>query len=77
MVKHSGHLDGVAVDVFESEPYKGHLREIERNPLTIPKSSLYVDCQMHMEIEAPEEMAHFLNCQAQERKVLIEKYADT
>ena len=74
-VKHSGHMDGVAVDIFESEPYKGHQREIERYPLTIPKWSMYVDCQMHMEFEAPEETVRFLHCQVQERKVQKEKYA--
>lgn len=54
------HLGGAAIDVFESEPYKGNLFEIDRCLLTAHMGSMSVDCRSQMEIEATEEAVRFL-----------------
>jgi len=54
-VLRDGHLSGVAIDVFEHEPYQGQLMEIERCLLTSHMGSMSVDCRTQMEIEATEE----------------------
>jgi D-3-phosphoglycerate dehydrogenase / 2-oxoglutarate reductase len=56
----AGHLGGAAIDVFEHEPYKGPLAEIERCVLTAHMGSMSVDCRTRMEIEATEEAVRFL-----------------
>jgi len=55
-----GHLAGVALDVFEHEPYQGPLADIERCVLTSHMGSMSVDCRTQMEIEATEEAVRFL-----------------
>lgn len=59
-VMSTGHLAGAAIDVFEEEPYKGKLREIERCLLTAHMGSMSVDCRTRMEIEATVEAIRFL-----------------
>jgi len=59
-VLQEGHLAGVALDVFEQEPYRGPLTEIERCVLTSHMGSMSVDCRTQMEIEATEEAVRFL-----------------
>jgi D-3-phosphoglycerate dehydrogenase / 2-oxoglutarate reductase len=59
-VLQEGHLSGVAVDVFEQEPYQGPLMEIERCLLTSHMGSMSVDCRAQMEIEATEEAVRFI-----------------
>jgi len=59
-VMSDGHLSGAAIDVFEQEPYKGNLAEIERCLLTAHMGSMSVDCRTRMEIEATEEAVRFL-----------------
>ena len=59
-VLHEGHLSGVAVDVFEQEPYVGGLTEIDRCLLTAHMGSMSVDCRSTMEIEATQEAVRFL-----------------
>jgi len=54
-----GHLGGAAIDVFESEPYSGPLREIDRCLLTAHMGSMTEDCRARMEIEATEEIVRF------------------
>ena len=54
-----GHLGGAAIDVFESEPYSGPLREIDRCLLTAHMGSMTEDCRARMEIEAAEEIVRF------------------
>jgi D-3-phosphoglycerate dehydrogenase len=58
-VLNSGHLGGAAVDVFEQEPYRGSLSQIERCLLTAHMGSMSVDCRSRMEIEATEEAVRF------------------
>ena len=58
MVK--GHLSGAAIDVFENEPYKGKLAQIDRCLLTAHMGSMSVDCRTAMEIKATEEALRFL-----------------
>lgn len=55
----SGHLSGAAIDVFETEPYDGKLKEIERCILTAHMGSMSIDCRSRMEIEATEEVIRF------------------
>ncbi len=59
-VMQSGHLSGAAIDVFDFEPYKGKLREIQRCLLTAHMGSMSIDCRTRMEIEATEEAVRFL-----------------
>ena len=70
----SGHLGGAAVDVFEQEPYKGPLCEIESCLLTSHMGSMSVDCRSRMEIEATEEVVRFLSDQPLENSVPEEEY---
>ena len=70
----AGHLDGAAIDVFENEPYKGPLAEIERCILTSHMGSMTVDCRTRMEIEATEEAVRFLKGLPLEREVPEEEY---
>ena len=56
----SGHLSGAAIDVFDFEPYKGRLQEIQRCILTAHMGSMSVDCRSRMEIEATEEVIRFI-----------------
>jgi D-3-phosphoglycerate dehydrogenase len=56
----AGHLSGAAIDVFEHEPYKGPLAEIDRCVLTAHMGSMSVDCRTRMEIEATDEAVRFL-----------------
>jgi D-3-phosphoglycerate dehydrogenase len=59
-VMRTGHLSGAAIDVFEHEPYKGPLAEIDRCLLTAHMGSMSVDCRTRMEIEATDEAVRFL-----------------
>lgn len=59
-VMREGHLGGAAIDVFEQEPYKGPLSEIDRCLLTSHMGSMSVDCRTRMEIEATEEAVRFV-----------------
>lgn len=63
-VMSSGHLSGAAIDVFETEPYKGNLVEIERCLLTSHMGSMSIDCRIQMEIEATEEAIRFVTGQS-------------
>ena len=51
----TGHLSGVALDVFEQEPYNGPLTQVDRCILTAHMGSMSQDCRTAMEIEAVEE----------------------
>jgi D-3-phosphoglycerate dehydrogenase / 2-oxoglutarate reductase len=59
-VMQEGHLSGAAIDVFDFEPYKGRLQEIQRCILTAHMGSMSVDCRSRMEIEATEEVIRFI-----------------
>ena len=68
-VLQDGHLSGVALDVFEREPYQGLLSEIERCLLTSHMGSMSVDCRTKMEIEATEEAVRCINHEPLKNKV--------
>jgi D-3-phosphoglycerate dehydrogenase len=70
----AGHLSGAAIDVFNQEPYKGDLAQIERCLLTSHMGSMSVDCRTRMEIEATEEAVRFLTGQTLSRLVPPEEY---
>jgi D-3-phosphoglycerate dehydrogenase len=55
----SGMLSGVAIDVFNEEPYFGPLRLVERCLLTAHMGSMSIDCRTRMEVEATEEAIRF------------------
>jgi D-3-phosphoglycerate dehydrogenase len=69
-----GHLSGAAIDVFEEEPYRGDLAQIERCLLTAHMGSMSVDCRARMEIEATEEAIRFLKGEPLQSLVPIEEY---
>jgi D-3-phosphoglycerate dehydrogenase / 2-oxoglutarate reductase len=68
------HLFGAAIDVFDSEPYFGGLREIERCILTAHMGSMSIDCRTKMEIEATEEAVRFMTNLALEGLAPQEEY---
>ena len=74
-VMQDGHLSGAAIDVFDFEPYKGRLREIQRCILTAHMGSMSVDCRTRMEIEATEEVVRFLTKQPLQGLVPEAEYA--
>tara|TARA_Y100000589_G_scaffold331811_1_gene387203 strand:+ start:82 stop:1068 length:987 start_codon:yes stop_codon:yes gene_type:complete len=55
----NNHLGGVAIDVFENEPYSGPLSKIDKCLLTAHMGSMSIDCRTRMEIEATEETIRF------------------
>ncbi len=57
----AGHLSGVAIDVFEQEPYSGNLSEIDRCLLTAHMGSMSIDCRSKMELLATKEVIRFFN----------------
>ena len=70
----AGHLSGVAIDVFEREPYGGELAGIERCVLTAHMGSMSVDCRTRMEIEATQEAVRFVSGQQLLSPVPPEEY---
>jgi D-3-phosphoglycerate dehydrogenase len=70
----SGHLGGVAIDVFTHEPYKGELAAIPRCLLTCHMGSMSVDCRTRMEIEATEDAVRFLTGQPVRSPVPRDEY---
>lgn len=75
-VMSAGHLFGAAIDVFEMEPYKGNLIEIERCLLTSHMGSMSVDCRTRMEIEATEEAIRFIKGQPLRDEVPESEYEE-
>lgn len=73
-VMQDGYLSGAAIDVFNFEPYKGRLQEIQRCILTAHMGSMSVDCRTRMEIEATEEAVRFLTNQPLQSLVPEEEY---
>jgi D-3-phosphoglycerate dehydrogenase len=73
-VLNSGHLGGVAIDVFTHEPYTGELAAIPRCLLTCHMGSMSVDCRTRMEIEATEDAVRFLTGQAVRSPVPRDEY---
>lgn len=73
-VLNAGHLSGVAIDVFEQEPYTGELSQIDRCLLTSHMGSMSVDCRTRMEIEATEEAVRYLTGETLQGLVPPEEY---
>ena len=59
-VMKSGHLNGAAIDVFNSEPYSGKLTELDQCLLTPHMGSMSAACRTKMELEATEEAVRFI-----------------
>jgi D-3-phosphoglycerate dehydrogenase len=73
-VMQSDHLCGVAIEVFEIEPYYGQLCEIECFLLTAHMGSMLIDCRTRMEIESTEEAVRFLTGKTLQGLVPPEEY---
>ena len=56
----AGRIAGAAVDVFTLEPYRGELAGIDRCLVTCHMGSMSIDCRRRMELEATENVLHFL-----------------
>lgn len=57
----TGHIGGVAIDVFEQEPYTGPLIDIDRCLLTPHIGSASRECRAKMELESVQEIIRFFN----------------
>ena len=73
-VVHSGHLAGIAIDVFEDEPYTGNFQKLDRCLLTSHMGSMSVDCRTRMEVEATEEAVRYLAGKPLRRRVPETEY---
>jgi D-3-phosphoglycerate dehydrogenase len=71
----AGRLAGAAVDVFDEEPYRGELAELDNVLLTCHMGSMSIDCRMRMEIEATDEIVRFARNEPLIRLVPDEEYA--
>ena len=69
-----GHLAGAAIDVFEHEPYRGPLLELENILVTPHLGSCSVDCRANMEREATEDLIRFLTGKPLQSPVPLEEY---
>lgn len=69
-----GHLGGVALDVFEQEPYCGDLGQYDRCILTSHLGSMTKDCRARMELEAVEEAVRFIQGRELKLEVPYEEY---
>lgn len=55
-----GHLKGAALDVFSEEPYRGKLCELDNVILTPHIATLTEESRLQMEVEATQNLVHFL-----------------
>jgi D-3-phosphoglycerate dehydrogenase len=62
-------IAGVAVDVFEEEPYKGNLCELDNCLLTCHMGASTIDSRTDMEVKAVEEAIRFKNNQPLKNEV--------
>lgn len=67
-------IHSAALDVFEQEPYKGPLTELNNCFLTSHMGSMSYDCRERMEIEAVEEVILFKNGNKQNNLVPNSEY---
>jgi D-3-phosphoglycerate dehydrogenase len=58
-VMQTGHIGGVAIDVFDQEPYTGPLINIDRCLLTPHIGSASRECRAKMELESAEDIIRF------------------
>lgn len=69
-----GRLAGAALDVFREEPYRGELIGLERCLITCHMGSMSVDCRARMELEAAENVLHYLRHGAPSQPVPESEY---
>ena len=62
-------IAGAAVDVFEEEPYKGNLCELDNCLLTCHMGASTIDSRTDMEVQAVEEAIRFKNGEALKNEV--------
>jgi len=67
-------IAGAAIDVFEEEPYKGPLKELEDIILTQHMGSCSFDCRLAMEMQAAEDTIRFFNGAPLKNQVPEEEY---
>jgi D-3-phosphoglycerate dehydrogenase len=70
----AGRIAGAAIDVFTNEPYRGELAGIDRCLVTCHMGSMSIDCRMRMELEATENVLHFLRYGTPVQPVPEEEY---
>ncbi len=70
----NGQIAGAAIDVFETEPYSGPLKELKNIILTQHMGSCSYDCRAQMEIQATEDMIRFLKNEPLKNEVPEEEY---
>ncbi|HIP30557.1 MAG TPA: 3-phosphoglycerate dehydrogenase, partial [Sulfurospirillum arcachonense] len=62
-------IAGAAVDVFETEPYKGNLTQLDNCTLTCHMGASTIDSRTDMEVQALEEAIRFKNNQPLKNEV--------
>ena len=62
-------IAGAAIDVFETEPYKGKLRELDNVVLTCHMGASTIDSRTDMEVQAIEEVIRYKNNQPLKNEV--------
>ncbi|MCE9500591.1 MAG: NAD(P)-binding domain-containing protein, partial [Leptospira sp.] len=67
-------IQGAAIDVFEEEPYKGNLLELENVLLTQHMGSCSFDCRSQMELQATEDVVRFFKNEPLKNEVPSEEY---
>jgi D-3-phosphoglycerate dehydrogenase / 2-oxoglutarate reductase len=67
-------IAGAAIDVFTHEPYSGELAGIDRCLVTCHMGSMSIDCRRRMELEAAENVLHFLRHGTPRQPVPEEEY---
>ena len=70
----AGRIGGAAIDVFCDEPYSGELAGLERCLITCHMGSMSMDCRMRMELEATQNVLHFLRDGAPVQAVPEDEY---
>ncbi|RHX91197.1 dehydrogenase [Leptospira yasudae] len=70
----SSRIGGAAIDVFEIEPYKGNLMELDNIILTQHMGSCSYDCRLLMERGSAEEIIRFFRGEALLNPVPAEEY---
>ena len=70
----AGGIAGAAIDVFCDEPYAGELLGLERCLVTCHMGSMSMDCRLRMELEATQNVLHFLQTGAPVQSVPEDEY---
>jgi len=73
-VMSEGHLAGIGLDVFEEEPYRGNLTQIDRALLTAHLGPMSNLSRVEMEVEAVKEVIRYINGENLQSPVPIDEY---